>query len=156
MGIAMREGFLALTSDHFDLTPGVAGQSPLAPRRDGGQVRAPDIVLLGALPGTVFGVEVETRTLATHYPGSTFAEVAKLRDNLEIELTGSVYARAIKGSDYDASAAWRQGDIERILRLYQQGRLEFISRQGGGHLLVLHERHLDNLDALWLRLRGAA
>jgi hypothetical protein len=155
LGIAMRQGFLVATTDHYDLTPGVAGRAPLAPTRDGSQIPAPDIILFGTIPGSVFGVEVETRTFMRNFPDATPVEVAKLRDNLEIELTAAVYARTIQGDNYDAAVSWRQRDIAALLRAYKEGRVDFVNSKKG-LLLVLANRDLNDLDQLWRRLRGQA
>lgn len=153
MGLAMREGFLSATTDHFDLTPGVEGRSPLAPGRDGIPVPAPDVILLGSAPGIVIGVEVEARSLLNAYPRATQCDVAKLRDNLYIDTVSATYARAIKGSDYDASSSWRQRDIADLLISYEQKIIDFtISR--GAQLLTLYPENLHELHELWARLRG--
>jgi len=156
MGLAMGQGFLAATTDHFDLTDAVAGRAPLAPRQGGGFVPAPDVLLLGSLPGVVIGVEVETRPFAKHYPGCTFAEVAKLRDNLLVDVVGSVYARHLQGSDVDCDTSWRQHDIQNLMDLHAIGLIDFITSKTGETLFLLHDNDLDRLDALWRRLKGAA
>jgi len=155
MGLAMRENFFVATTDHFDATPGVSGRAPLSPTRDGGQVAAPDVVLLGTVPGFILGVEVESRSFMRFYPRATPVEVAKLRANLEIELSGCVYARTITGSDYDAALSWKQKDIDALLRAYESEDLDFVKSKSG-LLLLLQNRDLDDLDQLWRRLRGQA
>ncbi len=155
MGLAMREGFLAATTDHFDLTLGVAGQPPLAPRGDGGRIRAPDVIVLGTVPGVVFAVEVETRKRLDRYPDATPCEIAKLRDNLEVQVTAAVYARSLKGSSYDAESEWRQRDIAELLSAFDEGRIDFVPSKGS-QLLLLRDSDLHDLAQLWHRLRGAA
>jgi hypothetical protein len=151
MGLAQREGIFAATTEHFDLTPGVEGRAPLVLNRHGVMVPAPDLVLINLAQQMVVGVEVETRTLARCYPGATFADMAKLATNMEIDLGGAAYVRTVKGSDYDASASWRQRDIPELLRALAAGELHHF-REG---LLILHPADLRRLDELWARMRGS-
>lgn len=152
LGLAQREGIMAATSDHFDLTPGVADRAPLVLNRHGVMVAAPDLVLVGGTAEALvaIGVEVETRTIARCYPGATFADVGKLAAHVEIDLTASVYARTIKGQDYDVSASWRQRDIAELLQALEAGELNHF-REG---LLILHSSDLRRIDELWARMKG--
>lgn len=155
MGLATRHGFLALTSDHQDLTPGVSGQAPLCPSAGGRKVPAPDVVLFGELPGVVIGVEVETRSFSRHYPDHSFVDVAKLKNNVEIQLFSTTYARHTKDTCFDLEDSWRQKDIRTLIELHEMQFIDFVTSQTGETLLLLGDQDLDRLDALWRKLRGA-
>jgi hypothetical protein len=155
MGLARNQGILATTTKHSDLTPGVAGKPPLIRSKTGGVVPAPDLLLLNPPHGAVIGVEVETRSLATRYPGSTFLEYAKLKSGILVELTAIHYARALKGEDYDLSSAWRQRDMHELFQAARTGMIDQITLSSGGTLLVLDATALRDLQELFDRiLRG--
>lgn len=151
LGLASREYIPSTSTDHHDLTPAVAGKAPLWPGRAGGQVPAPDVVLFNPRLGLVFGVEVEARTVAKHYPAGTFCDVAKLRNGVEVDVSHAIYARAMKGEDYDHASTWGQRDIRDILRAHAAGRLDFFRTTKS---LLLYPRDLRSLDELWRRIRG--
>lgn len=155
MGLAERSGFLAATTDHGDLTPAVAGQAPLCPSAGGRKVPAPDLVLFGELPGVVIGVEVETRPFSRHYPNRSFVDVAKLRNNVEIQLFATTYARHTKDTCFDLEDSWRQKDIRTLIELHEMQFIDFVTSRTGETLLLLGDQDLDRLDALWRKLRGA-
>jgi hypothetical protein len=153
MGLATREGFLSATTDHFDLTPAVANQAPLMPNRHGAMIAAPDLILLNLALELVINVEVETRSFAKHYPGRTFADVAKLAPHCEVQTAGSVYARTIKGSDYDQPASWGQRDIDDLLAAFRAGKINH-AQTTNAVLMILKQSDLWTLDQLWQRMRG--
>jgi hypothetical protein len=155
MGLAWGQGILASTTEHFDLTPGVSGKAPLTKAKDDLKVPAPDVLLFNPPNGAVIGVEVETRSLATRYPGSTFLEYAKLKSGVLVDLTAIHYARALKGEDYDLSSAWRQRDMHELFQAARTGMIDQITLSSGGTLLVLDATALRDLQELFDRvLRG--
>jgi hypothetical protein len=155
MGLATRDQVMVATTDHFDLTPAVANQPPLVPSRGGGMVPAPDVLLINPTLGMVVGVEIEARSIAQHYPGATFAAVGKLAPHIEIDLSSSVYARAVKGQDFDAASSWGQRDIADLLRELAAGRLKCVETRRG-LLLILKQHDFHDLDQLWRQVRGEA
>jgi hypothetical protein len=150
MGLASAQGILASTSEHFDLTPGLAGKAPLARVRGGGWVPAPDVFLHNQ--GVVVGVEVEARSRADCYPGCTFFEYAKLPSGILVDVVAFHYARALRGEDYDAASSWGQRDMEELRQALHRGRINMISPRGGGTLLVLEPGDLYPLQLLFERI----
>jgi hypothetical protein len=153
MGLAQRQGFLAASTDHYDETRAVADRVPLVLNRHGVMVAAPDMVILNLALQMVLAVEVETRSFTRHYPDACFADVAKLAPHVEVDLVSTVYARTIKGTDYDQAASWGQRDIADLLQAFQAGKLKHVETVRG-LLLILKQRDLWELDQLWNRLRG--
>lgn len=152
MGLAMDHGVLAATTDHYDRTPATAGRVPMAPRKGGGKVQAPDVVLINLTYGMVVGVEVEARGKLDHYPGATFVEVAKLNEHVEVELTGVHYARVRKEEDFDVASSWGQRAIRALQEALQRGEIDFVP-SGRARLLLLREKDLAPLEDLMKLLR---
>lgn len=153
MVLAQKSGIAAAQTDHFDLSPGTKGQPPLFPRKGGGLIRAPDLVLMNVPLGLVIGVEVETRTVMTHYPGATVVEVAKLRDDIEIDLVAVHYARTEIGEDLDQAASWRQRDVQELLAELDCGTIGFVLSRDGTKLALLYPFDLEPIDKLFQRVR---
>jgi hypothetical protein len=153
LGLAQRQGFLSATTDYYDETAGVAGRAPLVPNKHGAMTAAPDVVLVNLALQLIVGVEIETRNTAKHYPGCTFADVAKLAPHVEVQTAFSVYARTLRGSDYDQAASWGQRDIEDLISEFRAGKINH-AQTTRGVLMILRQRDLWALDQLWQRMRG--